>query len=239
MGRKKKFVVRPWSFSPCPTADELRAAWANRRKSTKDFVWLLSVLGELTCHTDCSLEHLGGFGNIAGRKGGLKAFIAREAPELVGKYKSISRHATLAYRLKKAFDIYPPAALSLMHPDLPLPKRNMPFLTNHCRKVYRDHLANLPPTWVAFNEVVTRRLVRRRKLPHPWGPPLPREAWAEAENNWRRKVIVRVALAANAANHSFYARDYEKRPPNGRDARESFGWDEEWAARIPASYPIG
>ena len=61
-----------------------------------------------------------------------------------------------------AFDIYPPAALSLMHPDLPLPPRNMPFLTNHCRKVYRDRLADLPPTYVAYDGVASRILAKRR-----------------------------------------------------------------------------
>ena len=83
-GKKKKtFVVRPWSDGVCPTADELRAAWANRRRSQKDFIVLLSVLGELTCFTDYTLEHRGGFGNIGGRRGGLKAFLAENAPELL------------------------------------------------------------------------------------------------------------------------------------------------------------
>lgn len=66
--KKKVFVVRPWSDSICPTADELRSAWANQRRSQKDFIILLSVLGELTCFTDCTLEHRGGFGNIGGRQ---------------------------------------------------------------------------------------------------------------------------------------------------------------------------
>ena len=112
--RSREWVMRPWSIGKCPTGDELRTAWANRRRSQKDFIWLLSVLGELTCFTDCNLEHLGGFGKIAGRRGGLKAFLAQETPELVGKYKSIARHSRLAYRLKMAFALYPPMALSLV-----------------------------------------------------------------------------------------------------------------------------
>ena len=195
--KKKPFVVRPWSIGECPTADDLRAAWANRRRSRKDFIVLLSVLGELTCFTDCTLEHRGGFGNIAGRRGGLKAFIAEKTPELVGKYKSISRHAYLAYRLKQAFSIYPPAALSLMHEEIPLPRINLPFITNHCRKVYRDHLADLPPQYRAFDAAVSAALAKNggtRK--HPWGPPLPRSAWAEAERTWRKRYVnVRVVMA--------------------------------------------
>ena len=37
----KPWVMRPWSIGKCPTGDELRAAWANRRRSQKDFIWLL------------------------------------------------------------------------------------------------------------------------------------------------------------------------------------------------------
>lgn len=202
----KPFVVRPWSFSPCPTADELREAWANRKKSQKDFVWLLSVLGELTCYTDRTLVNLGGFGKIAGRNGGLKEFIAKNAPELLPKYKSISRYSRLAYRIKRAFNIYPPAALSLMHPDLPLPKRNMPLLTNHARKVFREQFARKKPTYAAYNARV--RVYEKFPTKFPWGPPLPESEWAEAENTWRRLAIRPVALAQIRSDHSFYARDY-------------------------------
>ena len=203
----KPWVMRPWSIGTCPTGDELRAAWANRRRSQKDFIWLLSVLGELTCFTDRTLDHRGGFGNIAGRKGGLKAFIAKETPELFEKYKSIARHARLAYRLKMAFDLYPPMALSLLHPDLPLPERNMPFLTNHARKVYREHLKGLPPEWKAFSDVVEGEFVDHSPS-HRWGPPLPQSAWEKAEQLWRNVIIRPKALKAIKADHSFFARDY-------------------------------
>lgn len=207
--RKKPFVARPWSISPCPTVEEVRSAWLNRRKSLKDFIWLLSVLAELTCYTDCNLEHLGGFGNIAGRKGGLKEYLETHLPELTPKYKSISRYVRLSFRIREAFNIYPPAALSLMHPELPLPERNMPFLTNYARQVYRKYFEKLPPTYVAFNEVVEKRL---KKYPpkHIWGPPLPRDKWEEAETNWRIKVIAPKARERIKADHSFYARDWNR-----------------------------
>lgn len=219
MGRKKKkkpLVIRPWTFSPCPTPDEVRLAWMERKHSSAAFVRLLSVLAELTTYTDCSLEHLGGFGNIAGRKGGLKAYLEEKLPELTPKYKSMSRYVRLSYRLRETFSIYPPAALSLMHPDLPLPKRNIPFLTNHCRKVYREHFADLLPTYVAYNAAIEKRCKDHHPKYH-WGPPLPQNQWRDAENTWRRKYIAPVALKAIKAEHSFYARDYIPLPPRGRD----------------------
>ena len=39
-------------------------------------------------------RHKGGFGNIEGRRGGLKEFLAREAPELLPKYKTLARPQT-------------------------------------------------------------------------------------------------------------------------------------------------
>ena len=183
-------------------------AWANRRRSPKDFVWLLSVLGELTCYTPCQLEHRGGFGNIGGRKGGLKDFLAHKVPDLLPKYKSISRYATLAFRLKRAFNIFPPAALSLMHPDLPLPERNMPFLTNHARKVFRDHFAALRPEYKAYDAVVRDYEAVKPPSKYEWRSPLPQSQWAAAENHWRLAYIRRPALQKIRADHSFYARDY-------------------------------
>ena len=208
-GRFLPYVARPWSIGKCPTADELRRAWRQRKTSQADFIALLSLLGELTCFTDCNLIQKGGFANIAGRAGGLKAFLARETPELLPKYKSISRHATLATRIKMAFAIYPPAALSLMHPDLPLPARNMPFLTNHCRKVYRDHFVAAKPTYVAFKAIADKRLVRHPPRV-PWGPPLPQKDWKSAENDWRLMVLRPIALETIKADHSFYARDHNR-----------------------------
>ena len=102
MARKeRKPVIRAWSIGKCPTGEELRVAWTNARRSQKDFIWLLSVLGELDCFTDFTLEHKGGFGNIGGRRGGLKDFLAREAPELLPKYKTLARHMKLATDVKK------------------------------------------------------------------------------------------------------------------------------------------
>lgn len=207
VNRTKLLVVRPWSIGKCPTGDELRAAWANRRRSQKDFIWLLSVLGELTCFTDCALEHLGGFGNIAGRKGGLKEFLAKETPELLGKYKSIARHSRLAYQIKRAFNLYPPMALSLLHPELPLPGRHLDFMTNYARKVHQKHFKDLPPEWKAFSEAVERKL-EKRPPDRKWGPPLPRSEWGNAERWWQNVIVRPKVLKMIRAEHSFYSRDY-------------------------------
>lgn len=206
--KKAKFVVRPWSLGACPTADEVRAAWARRRVSQKDFIGLLSLLGELTCFTDCNLRHLGGFGNIAGRRGGLKAWLGREAPELTAKYKSISRHAALALKIKKAFDFYPPAPLSLLHPDLPRPKCALPYIVRYAANLRELHFRDVAPTYVAFKALADRRL-RAHKPRYRWGPALPQEKWKEAEEFWYRRFVVPKAKAQIRADSEFFSRTFD------------------------------
>lgn len=188
--KKRPFESHPWSLGKMPTADEVRNAWNNRKRSLKDFIWLLSVLGELTCFTDYHLKCKGGFGNIEGRKGGLKEYLSKELPDLACKYKSISRYARLAYRIKRAFDYYPPGQLSLMHPDLPLPKINFDFITNYARQIYRENFKDLPPEYNEFLRVVIER-EEKSKPRHKWGAPLPQEEWGKAEYNWRRYVVLK------------------------------------------------
>jgi len=212
MGRKKKewdVIMRVWSTGKCPTGPELVAAWAAKGNSQKDFIALLSILGELACFVDFSLEHKGGFGSIGGRRGGLKAFLEREAPELASRYKSVSRYMSLAKRFKETFNYYPPAALSLLHPDLPLPRCNVPRLTNYARQIYRKYLVDVPPEYKAFVEVLAER--RRQEGPpkYRWsGMALPRDQWINAERRWRLKYVIPDAMRSIRADHSFYAIDY-------------------------------
>jgi len=167
----------------------------------------LSVLGELTCFTDCNLRHLGGFGNIAGRKGGLKEWLLREAPELAVKYKSISRHATLALQLKKAFNYYPPAPLSLLHPDLPKPARTIPYIVHYANTLREKHFQTVEPTYVAFKALVDKQL-KSHKPKHKWGPALPREKWEMAERRWLFICVRPKAMQQLKADNDWYPRTF-------------------------------
>ena len=206
----RKPIIRAWSVGKCPTGEEVKVAWANARKSQKDFIWLLSVLGELDCFTDFTLEHKGGFGNIEGRRGGLKEFLAKEAPELLPKYKTLARHMKLATNIKKAFNVFPPAQLSLFHPDLPLPKRNAPFITNFMRKAYQTYLKDCKPTYRDFDAAISVRFAKGGPPMYKWGPKLPQSEWPRVEQAWLRKIVRPRALERIKADHSFYARDYNR-----------------------------
>lgn len=230
MARKeRKPVIRAWSIGKCPTGEELRSAWTNARRSQKDFIWLLSVLGELDCFTDFTLEHKGGFGNIGGRRGGLKDFLAREAPELLPKYKTLARHMKLATDVKKAFNVFPPAQLSLFHPDLPLPRRNVPFITNFMRKAYAKYLKDCRPIYRDFERAIAARFARGGAPVYKWGPKLPRTEWARVEAAWMRRIVLPRAMAKIAAEHSLYARDYNRFMSRRVRPSDRQSPDEDWS----------
>ena len=209
--KKRPHIIRAWSLSPCPNGRELIEAWSHRRDSQASFIQLLSVLGELACYMDFELDHQGGFGNIRGRKGGFKDFIMSEAPELAPKYKTLSRFMKLATRIKEVFQIYPPAQLSLMHPDLPLPRINCAFMTNHCRKLYRDYFKNLKPRFQDFDRAITLRLMRKGMPKLCWGHSLPLSEWQKAELTWRRRYVYPNVLREIDSMFSFYSRDYRRK----------------------------
>ena len=225
----RKPIIRAWSVGKCPTGEELKVAWANARKSQKDFVWLLSVLGELDCFTDFTLEQRGGFGNIEGRRGGLKEFLAQEAPELLPKYKTLARHMKLATNIKKAFDVFPPAQLSLFHPDLPLPKRNVPFITNFMRKAYGKYLKDCKPTYRDFDAAISVRLAKGGPPKYEWGPKLPQSEWPRVEQAWLNKIVRPRAMKQIKADHSFYARDYNRFMFERRVKSDRQRPDEDWS----------
>ncbi|MCQ2392140.1 MAG: hypothetical protein MJ240_12015 [Kiritimatiellae bacterium] len=222
----RKPVIRAWSIGKCPTGEELRNAWANARRSQKDFIWLLSVLGELDCFTDFTLRSRTGGGNIGGRRGGLKEFIAKEAPELLPKYKTLARHMKLATDIKKAFDVFPPAQLSLFHPELPLPRRRVPFITNFMRKAYDRYLKDCKPTYRDFCRAMAVRLARGGAPRHKWGPKLPRSEWPRVEAAWMRNIVRPRALKKIKADHSLYARDYDR-----------FTYEREWGPYANRQFP--
>ena len=204
----KSFVVHPWSLDKMPSAAELVAAWEKRQESQKDFIAFLSVLGELACFLDYDLEQKGGFGNIGGRKGGLKEYLETRVPKLAAKYKSLSRYMSLVKRFKRAFNYYPPAKLAFLHPDLEPPGEYLPFIVNYAKKIYCKYLQDLPPEYNAFNEVVKKRFLEPDAERHRWGLALPRKDWPKAQRSWQLKVVLPAIVALHRFDRRFRSLEY-------------------------------
>ena len=72
------------------------------------------LVHDLECHVDNCLridEH----GEIIGRNGGVKAWIADNVPELYGRYKTIMRYKALAKRLRQAAGIADPVPTAAVY----------------------------------------------------------------------------------------------------------------------------
>ena len=74
------------------------------------------MVHDLECYVDNCLR-FGPDGEIVGRNGGIRAWIAANAPELSPKYKTIMRYKALAKRLRQAVGLRDPVPTSAVLPS--------------------------------------------------------------------------------------------------------------------------
>jgi hypothetical protein len=67
----------------------------------------------LACYVDSCLRY-DGSGNIVGRNGGIKEWLADNVPELYPRYKTIMRYKALAMRLRQAMGVKDPEPTSAL-----------------------------------------------------------------------------------------------------------------------------
>ena len=93
----RREVRRHRTLNPQPTFDAIRAAIRTARSSPESAIRLGSLLEDLECFVDNTLVH-DARGQIAGRRGGIKRLLQREAPDLFAKYSTIMRYKAMAKR---------------------------------------------------------------------------------------------------------------------------------------------
>lgn len=138
---------------------------------------------------------------------------------------------TSAAMKKKVFNVFPPTPLSLFHPDLPLPSRHVPFIANFMRRMYDTYLKDCKPTYRDFDRAIVTRIAKGGPPKYAWGPKLPQSEWARVERAWMNKIVRPRILRQIKADHSFYARDFQRfmfeRPqPRYKRSNERLPWEE-------------
>lgn len=111
---ERRKVNRRATIATCPSADDIRVAWAFVREDPNGPLVLGGLLLDLECFVDNSLvieEHPDG-NKIKARHGGIRAWLRRNCPELSGKYKTLMRHKSLARKLRQAVEIPDPVPTS-------------------------------------------------------------------------------------------------------------------------------
>ena len=118
LAAERRKITRRTTLNPCPTPAEFLAAFERRGESAEAKVRFGGMVHDLECYVDNCLKYDEN-GEICGRNGGIKAWIAVNLPQLNGRYKTIMRYKALAKRLRQAAEIPDPVPTSAVYDGLP------------------------------------------------------------------------------------------------------------------------
>ena len=113
LAAERRRIGRRTTTNPCPTPDEFRAAFARVGESVEAKLLFGGMVHDLACYVDSCLRY-DGSGNIVGRNGGIKGWLADNVPELYPRYKTIMRYKALAMRLRQAAGLKDPEPTSAL-----------------------------------------------------------------------------------------------------------------------------
>ena len=116
MAEERRKLRRRRTLNPCPTPDALMKAFAKAKDSPADMIRFGSLLEDLECYVDNSIM-FDEFGNVAGRKGGIRQYLADNAPELFNRYKTVMRYKALSKKFRQALGAKDPMPASELLPD--------------------------------------------------------------------------------------------------------------------------
>ena len=108
---ERRKIRRRRTTAPMPTPESLLAAWAERKTSRKAMILLGGMMHDLECYVDNCLR-FDEAGNVVGRNGGIRGWLADNVPELLSKYKTLMRYKALAVRLRQVTDTKDPKPTS-------------------------------------------------------------------------------------------------------------------------------
>ncbi len=107
LAAERRRLHRRRTLSPCPTPDAFRKAFAARNDSVTARLHFGGMVHDLECYVDNCLR-INEKGEIVGRNGGIKHWLAENTPELFARYKTIMRYKALVKRLRQATGIEDP-----------------------------------------------------------------------------------------------------------------------------------
>ena len=113
LAAERRKIRRRQTSNPCPTTEHFRAAFARVHESVEAKIYFGGLVHDLECYVDNCLR-FNENGDIIGRNGGIKAWLAREVPELYGRYKTIMRYKSLAKRVRQVAAIHDPTPTDVL-----------------------------------------------------------------------------------------------------------------------------
>ena len=116
LARERRRLRKRSTLNPCPTDDGLREAFARAKNSPADMIRFGSLLEDLECHVDNSAI-FDEEGNLVGRRGGIRRYLALNVPELSARYKTVMRYKALAKRFRQALGVEDPVPAAMLLPE--------------------------------------------------------------------------------------------------------------------------
>jgi hypothetical protein len=146
-----------------PTPEVLLKAWNDRKSSRKAMILLGGLIHDLECYVDNCLR-FDEAGNVIGRNGGIRGWIAENLPELLPKYKTLMRYKALAVRLRQATETKDPKPTAKLL-EMPLHKVVKTIFAEEepvFSRVFREVEHMLSPQTVLLDASKLRERERRR-----------------------------------------------------------------------------
>ena len=101
LAKERRKIRRRRTTAPMPTPEDVLKAWNERKTSRAGMIILGGMLHDLECYVDNCLK-FDDAGNVIGRNGGIRGWLADNLPELLPKYKTLMRYKALAIRIRQA-----------------------------------------------------------------------------------------------------------------------------------------
>ena len=111
LAAERRKITRRTTTNPCPTPDAFRRAFACATESVEAKILFGGMVHDLACYVDSCLRY-DEAGNIVGRNGGIRGWMAENVPDLFPRYKTIMRYKALAMRLRQAVGLKDPVPTS-------------------------------------------------------------------------------------------------------------------------------
>ena len=160
---ERRKIRRRRTTAPMPTPESLLKAWNERKSSREAMIILGGMMHDLECYVDNCLR-FDESGNVIGRNGGIRGWIAENVPELLPKYKTLMRYKALAVRIRQATETKDPKPTSKLL-EKPLHKVVKTILADKepvFSRVFIDLEYLLSPATVMLDAPKRREEKRRR-----------------------------------------------------------------------------
>lgn len=107
LSEERRRIRQRRTINPCPNMDEIREALAHAYESVEAMLRLGSLMEDLECYVDNSI-YFAEDGSLKGRRGGIRRYLEREAPDLYARYKTLMRYKGLARRFRQVAGVQDP-----------------------------------------------------------------------------------------------------------------------------------